>query len=404
LAGFCLLTTTLSAGDWPQWRGPDRGDVSTETGLLKDWPAEGPKLDWTNKDIGLGYSSFAIVDGKLFTLGARDDTEFLICLDASNGKEVWATRIGSRFDNDRGDGPRGTPTVVGDTVCAMSGRGMVICAETADGKLRWQKSMPSLGGKMPGWGFCESVLIDGDRVICTPGGSDGAIAALNKADGEIVWRTNDLTDRAGHSSIVPVELNGQRQYLQLFMGKLAGIAANDGKLLWQSEWPGKTAVIPTPIYHDGHVFVTSGYGVGCKLVKVGDGNTAEDVYFNRNMKNHHGGVLRVGEHLYGYSDQVGWTCMDFKTGDIVWSEKNALGKGCVTCADGMLYCVDERDGTIVLAEASPQGWKEHGRFKRAEKSSQRGSKGMVWTHPVVCNGKLFLRDQELLSCYDVKAQ
>lgn len=407
VAPLCLivaLTSPLWANDWPHWRGPDRDDVSKETGLLKDWPNGGPKQEWVNNEVGLGYSSFAIAGGKLFTIGAREATEFLICLDVTDGKELWATPVGERLDDGRGDGPRGTPTIAGDLVCAMGGQGSVICVAVEDGKVRWQKTMSSLGGRKPGWGFCESVLVDGDRVICTPGGKDGAIVALNKTDGEIVWRSTELTDSAGYSSVVPVELNGQRQYLKLFMDKVAGVSASDGKLLWKSDWPGKTAVIPTPIYHEGRVFITSGYGVGCKLVKVGADNQVEDVYFNKNMKNHHGGVLRVGEHLYGYSDQVGWACLDFQTGDIVWSEKNALGKGSVTCADGMLYCVDEKDGTVILAEASPAGWKEHGKFKLTQKSTRRSSKGMVWTHPVVCNGKLFLRDQEMLSCYDVTAR
>lgn len=404
LIGLCWTTTSIQAGDWPNWRGPDRDDVSKETGLLKDWPNEGPKLVWSNGDIGLGYSSFAIAGGKLITIGAREDTEFLICLDANDGKELWAARVGTRLADGKGDGPRGTPTIAGNAVCAMGGQGTVICAEIEDGKVRWQKSMTSLGGKRPGWGFCESVLVDGDRVICTPGGSDGAVVALNKADGEIVWRTTELTDRAGYSSVVPVELNGQSQYLQLFMSQVVGISASDGKLLWKSDWPGKTAVIPTPIYRDGHVFITSGYGVGCKLVKVIGGSQVEDVYFNQKMKNHHGGVILLGDHLYGYSDSVGWVCMEFKTGDVVWAEKGALGKGCVTCADGMLYCVEEKTGTVVLAEASPSGWKEHGRFNPSPKPARRNSKGMVWTHPVVCNGKLYLRDQEMLSCFDVKAR
>ena len=402
--GLCLITTALQAGDWPNWRGPDRDDVSKETGLLKEWSKDGPKQVWSNSDIGLGYSSFAIAGGKLFTVGAREDTEFLICLDENDGKELWAARVGTRLDDGKGDGPRGTPSIAGDAVCVMGGQGTVICAAIEDGKVRWQKTMSSLGGKKPGWGFCESVLVDGDRVICTPGGGEGAIVALNKADGEIVWRSTELTDQAGHSSVVPVELNGQRQYLQLFRSHLAGVSASDGKLLWKSDWPGKTAVIPTPIYRDGLVFITSAYGVGCKLVKVGEGNKAEDVYFNQKMKNHHGGVVLLGDHLYGHSDKVGWMCMEFKTGDVVWTEKDALEKGCVTCADGMLYCVDEKSGTVVLAEASPAGWKEHGRFNPGQKPARRNSKGMVWTHPVVCNGKLFLRDQEMLSCYDVKAQ
>lgn len=409
LACFVILlmgSAALFADEpsWPQWRGADRTDVSRETGLLKEWPADGPQQLWVNKDVGLGYSGFAIVGGKLFTMGAREDTEFLICLDVNDGHELWSARIGTRLDNGWGDGPRGTPAVDGDAVYALGGQGTLICAAVGSGEIRWQKSMTSLGGKKPNWGFCESVLLDGTRVVCTPGGSEGSIVAFNKIDGEVFWRSTEVTAKAGYSSVVPVELNGQRQYLQLFTDLLVGVSAEDGKLLWQTDWPGKTAVIPTPIYHNGHVFITSGYGVGCKLVRVGAENKAEEVYFNKNMKNHHGGVVLIGEHLYGHSDGGGWMCMDFKTGEVVWSEKSALGKGCLTAADGMLYCLDEKSGSVVLIDAVPTGWKEHGRFQLEPQTSRRSPKGHIWTHPVVCNGKLFLRDQELLSCYDVKAK
>ena len=277
LASLCLiaaLASPLLANDWPNWRGPDRDDVSKETGLLKEWPKEGPKQVWSNDNIGLGYSSFAIADGKLFTVGAREDSEFLICLDENDGKEQWSARIGSRLTDGKGDGPRGTPTISGDAVCVMGGQGTVICAAVENGSVRWEKSMESLGGKKPKWGFCESVLVDGERVICTPGGEDGAIVALNKTDGEIVWRSTELTDKAGYSSVVPISLNGQQQYLQLFINKVVAVSPSDGKLLWKSDWPGQTAVIPTPIYHDGSVFITSGYGVGCKLVKISEENKA----------------------------------------------------------------------------------------------------------------------------------
>lgn len=407
-ASGLVLSSSLAAMayaadlSWPSWRGPDRTDVSQETGLLKEWPKDGPQQLWVNSDVGLGYSGFAVVGGKLFTMGAREDTEYLICVDVSNGKELWSARIGTRLDNGWGDGPRGTPTVDGDYVYAMGGQGTLICV--AGGEVRWQKTMSALGGKKPGWGFCESVLVDGDRVVCTPGGRDGAIVALNKGTGDVIWQSKELTNGAQYASVVPVELNGQRQYVQLFQDSLAGVSPSDGKLLWKTDWPGKTAVIPTPIVYDNHVFVTSGYGVGCKLVKIGAENQVEEIYFNKNMKNHHGGVLRVGEHVYGHSDGGGWMCLDFKTGEIVWSEKSALGKGCLTCADGMLYCLDERDGTVALVEANPAGWKEHGRFKLSPQTSRRSPKGRIWTHPVVCNGKLFLRDQDVLTCYDVKAR
>jgi outer membrane protein assembly factor BamB len=402
----CALTTgwtTLAvAADWPQWRGPDRTDVSRETGLLKQWPEGGPKLLWLNEDAGLGYSGHAIAKGRLYTLGLRQGSEFAIALEAGNGKELWAAEIGPVLKNGWGDGPRSTPTVDGDRVYALSGNGYLACLNAADGKEVWKVRLAEFGGRTPNWGYTESVLVDGDLVICTPGGGQGTLLALNKKTGEKVWQTADWTDNAHYSSPIVIEHNGARQFVQLTSQHVAGVEAKSGKTLWTSEWPGKTAVIPTPIFKDGHVYIASGYGVGCKLVKLGPGHKAEDVYMNQNMVNHHGGVLLVGDHLYGYSDQGrAWVCQDFKTGEIVWTSK-ALGKGAVHCADGMLYCLDEGSGTVVLAEASPKGWTEHGRFKLTPQTQQRNPRGKIWTHPVVANGKLYLRDQELLFCFDVK--
>ena len=399
-----LGSTFLPAGDWPQWRGADGSDVLQETGLLKEWARTGTKQLWLNENAGLGYSGFSIADGKLFTMGARGSSEFLICLDAGAGKELWHVELGPMLDNGWGDGPRGTPSVDGERVYAMGGTGSLVCAQVSDGKSLWRAMMSDLGGKKPNWGYCESVTVDGPRVVCTPGGGEGSIAALDKLTGDVLWRSTDLTNGAQYASIVPTVINDKPQYLQLFQDTVAAVSREDGKLLWKADWPGKTAVIPTPICRDGHVFITSGYGVGCSLVKIDADDKPHEAYFNKNMKNHHGGVILVGDHVYGYSDGFGWMCLDFKTGEIVWSEKNALGKGCLTCADGMLYCVDEQDATVVLAEASPAGWKEHGRFDLAPLTTKRKPKGKVWTHPVVSNGKLYLRDQELLFCFDVTAK
>ena len=402
---MAVAAGTAIAADWPQWRGPDRSDVSQETGLLKQWPADGPKRVWLNENVGQGYSGFSVVEGNLFTMGARDDdAEFLICLDANTGGEKWATPLGPKLDNKWGNGPRGTPTVDGTRVYAMGGTGHLVCAQIEDGKEVWHASMSDLGGKKPGWGYCESVLVDGPRVVCTPGGGQGAIAAFNKETGEVLWRSTEITNGAQYASIIPASVHGQTQYIQLFQDAFAAISPEDGKLLWKTSWPGKTAVIPTPICRDDQVFITSGYGAGCTLVKIDAENKPREVYFNKNMKNHHGGVLLVGDCLYGYSDGVGWTCLDFKTGEIVWNERGGLGKGCLTCADGMLYCLDEGSGEVALVEASPKGWNAVSRFKLAAQSKHRSPSGRIWTHPVVCNGKLYLRDQELLSCYDVKSE
>ncbi len=262
--------------------------------------------------------------------------------------------------------------------------------------------MQDFGGKVPGWGYTESPLVDADKVLCTPGGKNGAIVALDKQTGKLLWQSKDFTESAQYSSIIAADINARRQYIQLTMKQLVGLDAASGAVLWTSEWPGKTAVIPTPIVHDGCVYVTSGYGAGCKLVRIDPDNKPVDVYQNTVMVNHHGGAVLVGDHLYGYSDKNGWTCQDFKTGKDVWTEKKALGKGCLTYADGMLYLLGESDGQAVLIEASPNGWKEHGRFKLQAQTTQRSPRGKIWTHPVIADGKMYLRDQELISCFDVK--
>ena len=403
LAGLLLGNVNAANFDWPQWRGPDRTDVSKETGLPKKWPADGPKRVWLFENAGNGYSGPAIANGKYFTIGTRDNNECVLALDANTGKELWVAKIGGELENRWGGGPRGTPTVDGNRVYALSGKGDLACINVADGKVVWTASMTDLGGKTPNWGYTESVLVDGDKVVCTPGGSKGALAAFNKADGKVIWRSTDFTDGAQYASIIPAEINGQRQYIQLTMQHLVGISAKDGKQLWNSDWPGRTAVIPTPIYRDSHVYIASGYGVGCKLVKIEAGNKPTTVYENKVMKNHHGGVILVGDHLYGYSDGAGWVCQDFKSGDEVWAERGKLGKGAIACADGMLYCLDEGKGTVVLIEASPKGWNEHGRFTLEPQTKIRSPQGRIWTHPVISNGKLYLRDQDLIYCYDVKA-
>lgn len=396
--------STLRAADWPTFRGADRQDISHETGLLKEWPANGPEKVWMNEDVGLGYSGYAIANGTVYTLGARDVVEYVIAVDAATGKEKWSAECGAVLTNGWGDGPRSTPTVDGDHVYAMSGKGTLVCLAQSDGKEIWRVTMESLGGKVPGWGFCESPLVEGNLVIVTPGGAQGTLAAFDKLTGKPAWRSSDWTDPAQYASIVPVDSNGSRQLIQLTMQSVAAVNAADGKLLWKNEFPGKTAVIPTPIFHQGQVFVTAGYGVGCKSFKIGPDNAVEELYQNTDMGNHHGGVVLVNGHLYGYAEKNGWTCMDFKTGEVKWVEKRALGKGAIHAADGMLYLLEEKTGTVVLITASPESWQEHGRFTLQPQTTQRHPKGMVWTHPVVSNGRLYLRDQELLFSFDVSGK
>ena len=400
---FCMLIQLAQAGDWPEWRGNDRDDLSQETGLLQTWPEGGPKKIWTSKEGGLGYAGFSIVDDTLYTLGAFGKEERLLAFNASSGKKLWELSIGELLTNGWGDGPRMTPTVSGGMVYALGGKGKLVCADSKTGKQKWSSHLvKDLGGKVPGWGYTESVLVDEGRVVCTPGGAQGALAALDAKTGKVLWRSKEFTDGAQYSSPILIEQGGERQYVQLVMKNLVGINAKTGKLSWKSEWPGRVAVIPTPIYSDNHVFISSGYGVGCKLVRLG-ANEPKDVYENKVMKNHHGGVIKLGNHLYGYSDGPGWICQDFKSGEMVWNEKKALGKGSIAYADNRFYCLGEGDGRVILIEASPKGWKAHGEFTITPQTKQRNPKGKVWTHPVISNGKLYLRDQELIFCFDVKA-
>ena len=373
-----------------------------EKGLLQDWPEGGPKKMWTVNDAGLGYSGVTVQAGSLYTMGAFDKKEMLLAYNSSSGKKLWEVHVGELLTNGWGDGPRMSPTISNGKIYALGARGNLLCVLAKNGKQVWKKSLvDDLGGKVPGWGYTESVLVDQGKVICTPGGKDGAIAALDADSGRTIWRTKSFTDGAQYSSPISIMHQGKKQYVQLVMKNIVGIDPGNGSVLWKSKWPGKVAVIPTPIFSNGHVYVTSGYGVGCKLVKLGD-NYPTNVYENKVMKNHHGGVIKVGEHLYGYSDGVGWACQDFKTGELIWNEKKALGKGAIAYADNRLYCQGEGDGRLILIDASPTGWKTHGEFTISPQTKKRNPKGRIWTHPVICDGKLYLRDQEYILCYDIK--
>jgi outer membrane protein assembly factor BamB len=424
----CLAAGSLGlAEDWPQWRGPERTGISKETGLLKTWPKQGPALLWTSKKLGLGFSGPAIVGDRLYTLGAQDEMTYVIALDVEKGTELWRTKVGPIFtfaDNDWGDGPRSTPTIDGDRLYALDGTGELVCLETGMGKEIWRKNLiKDLGGEMmTEWGYSESPLVDGDHLICTPGGSKGTLAALNKKTGAVIWRSSELKNKAPYSSVMISEAGKVRQYVQTSYiseidgGVVSGVAANDGKLLWTGPMfkSSSYAIAPTPIIKDDLVYVTSGYGGGCHLFQLtlkGKTFAAKDLYpkkIQRSVKNTHGGMVFVGDHLYGHSEVLGWVCQELKTGTLAWNERDKLecASGAITCADGRLYLYSD-EGTTVLLEADPKGWQESGRFNLPEKSTankgrKTGRSAKIWTHPVVANGRLYLRDQELLFCYKVK--
>jgi outer membrane protein assembly factor BamB len=411
LSALTLLVAAAAprahGADWPQWRGPNRDDVSTEAGLLKSWPEGGPPRSWLFEKCGVGYSGPAIVGDRLYIMGARDGDDQLITLNSQTGEELWTATIAPMLDTDSmhkwGGGARGTPTVDGDRIYTIGSQGTLVCVSAANGDVVWKKSMPDdLGGKTPNWGYCESPLVYGDLVVCTPGGEKGSIAALNKATGEVVWQSEDLTKDTGYSSIVVLRDGAAEQLVQLTPEQLVGLDPKTGAKLWGEPWGGNVAVIPTPIVKDRLAYCTSGYGRGCMLVRVGDNNAVEKLYDNKVMKNKHGGVLLIGDSLFGHSDGAGWMCQDLMTGDIVWRERDKLEMGSITAAEGRLYLLGEKEGEVVLIEASTEAWKEHGRFKLDPLSEERKPDGGIWTHPVIANGRLYLRDQNYVYCYDVR--
>lgn len=400
---IALATLSADANDWPQWKGPTRDLASGETGLLKQWPESGPPRLWLFENAGEGYSGPAIVGGKLYTMGARGDTATLFVLDAATGEELWSRPLAEEYTNNWGDGPRGTPTVDGDRVYCLTGNGTLACVTTA-GEPLWSINLEDLGGEVPMWGYSESPLVDGQKVVVTPGGPQGAVAALDKMTGRLLWQSSDVEDGAHYSSVMPATINGQAQYVQLVMERLIGLSSDDGSLLWETPWAGRIAVIPTPAIRGNQIYITTGYGVGCKMVTIEPGNTVTEAYQNKTMKNHHGGVVELDGYVYGHSDKVGWLCQEWATGKRVWRERKSLGKGALGYADGMLYLVSENEGEVALVAPSPEGWDERGRFTLDPQTEIRKPEGKIWTHPVVVDGRLYLRDQDLIYCYDVAGQ
>ena len=384
--------------DWPQWRGPRRDGVSAERGLLKQWPTGGPALAWQAKGAGEGYSSFAVANGRLITLGARSGTESVVAFDVATGKRLWERANGRRYNNDRGDGPRGTPTIDGDRVYAFGASGDLSVLEAATGKTIWtQNLLEKFGGSNIGWGLSESPLVLADRILINAGGSGASIVALRKTDGSLIWKTQ--SDEAGYSSAVLHEVGGLRQAV-FFTGQRAlGVDVNDGRLLWSYDRvANRTANIATPIVRGNHVFLSSDYGTGAVLLSiVADGPkiAAREVYFTNEMRNHHASSVLVGDHLYGFSSSI-LTAMHFDTGKVAWRDRS-VGKGSLIFADERLYLFSE-NGVVGLAEANPAGYREHGRFQI------RTGNLNTWSHPVVAGGKLFLRDQDTIYAYDVAAR
>jgi outer membrane protein assembly factor BamB len=392
--------------DWPQWRGIHRDGRADASGLLKQWPDGGPRLVWTAKGLGAGWSSVSVAEGVIYTQGVHGGQVQLESFRAEDGEPIWSTPLGEGGD------PNGTPTISGDRVFAVTREGRIVCVEAAGGQIVWSREfVADFGGHIPTWGYSESPLVDGEKVICTPGADEALLVALDRATGELIWKTpaaDELVDQghsgAGYSSAVISHAAGVEQYVQMLGCGAVGVSAADGTLLWAySRVANSTAVIPTPVVRDDYVFVSSGYGAGAALVKIArtaDGLQPNEVYFHRGNKvqNHHGGIVLVGDHIYlGNGHNQGMPlCLELVTGNILWGPVRGPGQGsaALVYADGMLYFRYE-DGRMALVEATPNGYHLVSEFQLPSVLDKS------WPHPAIAHGRLYLRDQDVLLCYDL---
>lgn len=406
---------TFAPGDWPGWRGPQRDALSPDKALLKSWKPGGPPLAFKATGLGTGYSSVAVAGGRIYTLGDKGGAQHLFALDGKDGKTLWTAKVGAPWVDQMG-GPRGTPTVDGGSVYAVGTEGDVVCVDAATGKERWRRSLEKdFGGQMMSiWKYSESPLVDGDRVIVTPGVRDALLVALDKGTGKEIWRTREVPDLgpkgkdgAGYSSVVISNAAGVKQYVQLTGRGLVGVRAADGRLLWNyNRVANDVANISTPVVKGDYVFASTGYQTGAVLLKLeaqASGVAAKEVYFlePKTFQNHHGGFVLVGDHIYsGHGHNKGFPiCIEMATGKVVWGgdTRNAgTGSAAVVYADGNLY-FRYQNGLVVLIEATPAGYSEKGSFSIPDVANPS------WPHPVVVGGRLYLREQDNLYVYDVKA-
>jgi outer membrane protein assembly factor BamB len=406
MLGCAVLLLTDAAGqgapglDWPQWRGPERNGISRETGLAPRWPAAGPPLAWSASNLGSGYGSMAVSGARVFVQGLRGRESIVTSLNRADGKAVWTRAIGTGGNNDQGPGPRGTPTVDGDRVYVLTESGDLAALRVHDGSVLWQRNiLRDFGARNIPWLISESPLIDGNNVIVTPGGQNAGMAALDKMTGKTVWVAKELSDEAGYASPVVANVQGVRAIMTLTAEAGVGVRASDGKLLWRYRpVANNTANITTPVVQDNKVFYTSSYGTGGALLSLAardGGLTAQEVYFTREMQNHHGGVIVLEGYLYGFHNSI-MACLEFATGKQMWRDRS-VGKGAITYADRHFYVLSE-DNVVGLVEASPAGYREKSRFRIADQGFPS------WAHPVVSGGRLYIRNQGTLAAYDVRAR
>lgn len=394
LALAVLGLVTGGAADWPQFRGPERDGVSRERGLATSWPTSGPKVLW-RKPLGEGYAGISVVEGRVYTLLASGADEFAVALDGSSGAELWRSRIGDKWRDEMGDGPRSTPTVDGGLVFALSARGMLHALGAADGKSVWQHDLTAdYGARVPQWGVATSPLVEGELLLVDVGGRSGSsIVAFDKKSGKEAWRSQ--SDKPGYSAPIAITVSGVRQVVFFTGTQLVSLAPADGALYWKVPWETSYDVnAATPIFvpPDG-LFISSGYDVGGALwrVKAANGKAAvEQVWKTREMKNRFSSSVFRGGYLYGFDEKI-LKCVDVLTGDVKWYARG-YGHGSLVWAAGQLFVLSE-EGLLALVEATPEAYREKARVQVFE--------GRAWTAPTLAGGRLYLRDAHELVALDV---
>ncbi len=387
-------------GDWPQWRGPERSGLSRDAGLLKQWPVQGPAQVWSVSNLGEGYGSIALKGDRIYVQGTTASASAVFCLNRADGKTIWSSSLGPKLSEGRGNGPRSTPTVDEDRIYVLTENGDLACLRARDGGRVWSKNiLKEFGGDNIRWLISESPLVDGNRLYVSPGGKGAGIVALDKMNGSVIWKAAELSEDAGYSSCIAADIGGVRTIMNFTSTAGVGVRASDGKLMWRYDRAAnRTANCATPVFANNKVFFSSAYDTGGGLLNLWAQNgevKMQEVYFTREMQNHHGGMVLVNGYLYGFSNQI-LTCLEFATGKVMWKNRS-VGKGSISYADGMLYLFGENN-VVGLADASPNGYVERGRFQIPDQGWPS------WAHPVVIGGKLYIRNQKMLTAYDVKGK
>lgn len=400
---FVLATTSIGlAGDWPQWRGPNRDGISTEKGLMKEWPLGGPKMLWSLAGLGKGYSTVSVADGKIYVTGVLDEQENLFAI-SMDGKILWNKPYAKPWKKSF-IAAKSTPTIDDGLAYVMSTHGTIVCMDAETGAIKWKiDTKKEYGLQDPIWGLAESPLIVDDKVICTPGGKSAMMLALHKKTGEVIWKCTDLKDKSAYTSALLVKRGPRELIAQFTSDHIVGVDAITGKLLWKHPYVGKCrAHINTPVYSDGRLVFTSGYDAKMVALDLSDdGSKVTEAWFNNEADTHHGGIILIDGYIYCTSwknnQQGNWMCVDIKTGKAKYSTKWKT-KGSMTSAEGMLYCYEERKGNVALVPATPKEFIPVSTMKVTLGSDQH------WGHPVVCGGRLYIRHGDVLMAYDIKAR